>query len=138
MPAVKSPGLLVRARQPLPLLGGEREIHRPAVVVVGDQIARQLPMRERMLERVKHGALGAGRLQLDHAGEVEHRCAVLADLPVHQRHVVVRVMRGDPFDVRQFRREPAGPLHRLSREAQRLERIGALAPAGVEPFEISR
>ena len=135
MPAVQPAGVRVRADQPLPLLRGERQIHRPPAMVVGDHVARHLAMCNRVLERVQDGAVGAGRLQLDHARELVHRRAVLPNLRVNQRHVVVRVMCRDPLDVRQLRREPASPLHRLPYKRERDEGIIAVAAGGVEPLE---
>jgi hypothetical protein len=81
VPAVKPTGLLLPGpHEALPLLGGERQIDRHAARVVGDQIAGQMLVGQRVLERGEHRAVSAGRLKVDQAHEREHRRAIPAHL----------------------------------------------------------
>ena len=54
--------MLAGADQPLPLLGGERQVEPHAVLVVWDLVAGQMLVCQRVRERVEHRAVGAGRL----------------------------------------------------------------------------
>jgi hypothetical protein len=135
MPAIQAPGILARAHQPLPLLGGERQIQWLAVGVVGEPIAGQMLVGERVLKRFQHRTVGARRLKLDRAREREHRRAVAADLPVDQRHVVVRMMRRDRLDVLKLGVESAGALDRRSGRRERPLSISASRPARVKMTE---
>ena len=89
--------------------------------MVGDEVAGQVRVRQRVLDGVQHAAISARRLQLDDAGEREHRRAVTPAMPGDQRHVVVGVMRRDRLDLGKLRVEPARLLDDPSRaQAQRL------------------
>jgi hypothetical protein len=88
-------GLAAGAQDLLPLLGSEREVHRGAVLgVVEDERPAAAPVGLQEPDRVQHGPIGAGGLQLQHVQQGEQRRAVAAVEPLHQRRVVVAVVRG--------------------------------------------
>jgi hypothetical protein len=103
--------------------------------MVGNEVAGQVRVRDRVLDGVQHAAIGARRLQPDDARERDHRRPVPAAVLGDQRHVVVRVMRRDRLDLRKLRVEPAGVLNDPARPPHRRGRDGCLAAARVKATE---
>lgn len=115
----------------IPVPRGERgteHLHpRPAVLiqqhgavlvaehhVVGDVVAGQSGVAAHVPQQVQHAGIGAGGLQAQRASHGQHRRPVLAEMPGHQRDVVVPVVGGDGVDVAVLGGEPARGLHRLA------------------------
>ncbi len=135
MTAVQLTRPVTRGDDPLPLLRGERQVDEHRVTIGRDQVARQMRVSEGVLDRVEDAAIGARRLQLDGPHEREHRRPVTPAMPRDQRHVVVRVMRRDSLDVGELRLEPARPLDRPPRQAQRDGRVWLLDGSRVKAGE---
>lgn len=125
--AVQAPRVVVVADDALPLLGCERQVDGDAVAVIGDEVAGQVRVRERVLHGVKHAAIRARGLEHDDAREREHRRAVAAAVAREEGHVVVGVMRRDRLDIGELRVEPAGLLDGPASHPQRLSRFSWVA-----------
>ena len=106
------------------LLTGLRIGHRPAVLVeqtdpVGDVVTGQHRVLADVIQQLQHAAVRAGRLQIQHTDHRQHRRPVLAQMPGHQRDMVVAVRRPDRVDTAQLLRETARRLDRLTGHLQR-------------------
>ncbi|MBT2407264.1 MULTISPECIES: hypothetical protein [unclassified Streptomyces] len=121
------PGRVLFGHGLLPVLRGEGDVHRTAVLAQGADVLAAGPLvplgvRERVQDpRVLRCG---GELQLP--GQVEHHRPVPADLPVQQHLPEVAVMGGDLLDLLVLPRETTEALHGLGDRAQptRLHRLG--------------
>ncbi len=139
--------MLAVADRGIPVRRGERgaeHLHpRPAVLiqqhgavlvaehhVVRDVVTGQPGVGAHVAQQVQHAGIGAGGLQAQRANHDQHRRPVLAEVPGHQRDVIVPVV-GDGVDVAVLRGEPACGLHRLAGLLKR-----GLLPRGGLPVRV--
>ena len=145
VPAHEHPRVLAVPDGPPPVLRGERHVQHPrdrppglidgqlpGRVGDGDLVADVVAGQRRVLphevQGVQHAAIGAGRLQVQGAGHGEHRRPVLAEMPGHQRGVVVAVVGRAPGRCRRTARRTRPRPRTASRAAS--SAASCWAPAG--------
>ncbi|MCX5096318.1 hypothetical protein OOK36_47735 [Streptomyces sp. NBC_00365] len=111
----------------LPVLRGEGDVHRAAVLAQGaDVLAARRLVPLGVGERVQHPAVLRRRGELQPLGQVEHHRPVPAYLPVQQHLPEVAVVSGHLLDLLVLLGETAEALHRLRDRAEpaSLHRLG--------------